>query len=345
MDHQNNVENSEEMSLVLSTDAKPRLKWTPQLHHRFIDAVNQLGGPEKATPKSLMRLMGIPGLTLYHLKSHLQKYRLGKNQESENCKNLKQENNVIDSKDMSLSELNLFCEGNQVNNISEDDHIHENAHIAQAIQLQMEVQRKLHEQLEVQRHLQLRIEAQGKYLQKVLKKAHETLSIYNCPTLGVENAKAQLSQLVSMVSTSSFSELTDTRDSSLGSHLNQKHILTRTGCSVESSLTSSESSERIDHENDTAKFGQETSPLIMSLLDKNETRDLNSRMKRSRSTSTSCEGILGQEKSCKKSKQVCIDDMGLKKFGPLETFDLNSQCEIDLNLGSNNQIIDLNLKV
>lgn len=58
--------------LVLSTDAKPRLKWTPELHQRFIDAVNQLGGAEKATPKTVMRLMGIPGLTLYHLKSHLQ---------------------------------------------------------------------------------------------------------------------------------------------------------------------------------------------------------------------------------------------------------------------------------
>ena len=33
------------MSLVLSTDAKPRLKWTCELHHRFIEAVNQLGGP------------------------------------------------------------------------------------------------------------------------------------------------------------------------------------------------------------------------------------------------------------------------------------------------------------
>jgi hypothetical protein len=26
----------------------------------------------EATPKTIMRLMGIPGLTLYHLKSHLQ---------------------------------------------------------------------------------------------------------------------------------------------------------------------------------------------------------------------------------------------------------------------------------
>ena len=33
------------VSLVLSTDAKPRLKWTCELHHRFIEAVNQLGGP------------------------------------------------------------------------------------------------------------------------------------------------------------------------------------------------------------------------------------------------------------------------------------------------------------
>ena len=35
-----------ESGLVLSTDAKPRLKWTPELHERFIEAVNQLGGAD-----------------------------------------------------------------------------------------------------------------------------------------------------------------------------------------------------------------------------------------------------------------------------------------------------------
>lgn len=37
---------SKAMSLNLSSDAKPRLKWTPELHQRFVDSVNQLGGPE-----------------------------------------------------------------------------------------------------------------------------------------------------------------------------------------------------------------------------------------------------------------------------------------------------------
>ncbi|XP_071720279.1 myb-related protein 2-like isoform X2 [Rutidosis leptorrhynchoides] len=198
--------NGGDSGLVLSTDAKPRLKWTPDLHERFIEAVNQLGGADKATPKSVLKLMGIQGLTLYHLKSHLQKYRLSKNlyrQTNSGGSNNKIEmvesagDTVVETNETHMTNLNVCPQTNK------------NLQISEAIQMQIEVQRRLHEQLEVQRHLQLRIEAQGKYLQSVLEKAQETLGRQNLGTVGLEAAKVQLSELVSKVSnhclTSAFS--------------------------------------------------------------------------------------------------------------------------------------------
>ncbi|KAG8044166.1 hypothetical protein GUJ93_ZPchr0040g33529 [Zizania palustris] len=163
--------------LVLTTDPKPRLRWTVELHERFVDAVTQLGGPDKATPKTIMRVMGVKGLTLYHLKSHLQ-VREATTQEFS-------DHSIKDAAAMEMQRNAASSSGIMGRSMNHDRNVHNDA-----IRMQMEVQRRLHEQLEVQKHLQMRIEAQGKYMQSILEKAYQTLAAGDVGAAGGACAEA-----------------------------------------------------------------------------------------------------------------------------------------------------------
>lgn len=202
--------------------------------------------------------------------------------------------------------------------------------------------------------MQLRIEAQGKYLQTVLQKAQETLSGYNSSSLGVELAKAELSQLVSMVNTGcpspSISELTEAGGFSLKAV--ERKQMRGTICSVESSLTSSESSGRKEEKRpmkqsgDPQKSNRRSLELSLDIYPEGKPRSTdasNQANRRKRSGIAISDGMCVEQPVAKTSPTHKDKSHNpLRKSGLLETLDLNSQYQHDID--SDPKAIDLNSK-
>ncbi|XP_072985356.1 transcription factor NIGT1-like [Typha latifolia] len=70
------MKDKEEKEGQSQTHRKTRRCWSPELHRRFLHALQKLGGSHAATPKQIRELMKVDGLTNDEVKSHLQKYRL-----------------------------------------------------------------------------------------------------------------------------------------------------------------------------------------------------------------------------------------------------------------------------
>lgn len=128
--------------------SKERLKWTKELHDIFEKAVNRVGGPDRATPKGILRAMAVPELTIFHVKSHLQKYRMSVfTREEEHIRGI--------SERRSISEM--------LPNFG----VTSGAQLTEAIQIQKEAQRRLSDQNEVQKSLKQKFEAQGIFLDRI----------------------------------------------------------------------------------------------------------------------------------------------------------------------------------
>ncbi|KAG6389200.1 hypothetical protein SASPL_150659 [Salvia splendens] len=143
------------------SSSKARMRWTPELHEAFVEAVNKLGGGDRATPKGVLKIMNVKGLTIYNVKSHLQKYRTARYKPD--SPGGTPEKKLKTASDMTSLDLKATVG------------------ITEALRLQMEVQKQLHDQLEIQRNLQIRIEEQGKHLQEMFEQQRKLEEVKGKP--------------------------------------------------------------------------------------------------------------------------------------------------------------------
>ncbi|KAM7259506.1 hypothetical protein ACFE04_015247 [Oxalis oulophora] len=154
---------------------KQRIRWTSELHELFVDAVDKLGGADGATPKNILKLMNVHGLNIYHVKSHLQKYRFAKNVPELELRNDKSYSG-LEEKRPSLTDNKV--DDTQTQRCGSSSKVQ----VFEALRMQIEAQKMLHEQLNKQKELQLRIEKQGEYLKKLIEEQNKA-TLFS-PSLG-----------------------------------------------------------------------------------------------------------------------------------------------------------------
>ncbi|TYI74764.1 hypothetical protein E1A91_D07G226800v1 [Gossypium mustelinum] len=172
----------EKPKLIVTNDIKPRLRWTSELHSYFVEVCNRLGGPQRATPKAVLDLMDIDGLNLFHVKSHLQKYRLGKYADKDST-----EGGQTGTFGSSSSAIPLPSCTNQYNRRAKRNL--KNTHGELYLKLQMSIQDMGAKKLEAEMHVQRCLEEQRRYLHTALESACKTLANqYLGDAAAVENA-------------------------------------------------------------------------------------------------------------------------------------------------------------